>query len=562
MSAWLEELLAGLAASPPLQAVVAALATFVLEDPTTVGSGLLVADGRMAFVTALVGLSAGIVAGDLGLFGIGRAFGPRLCGQGPLAVGRLARAGRWFERNLVTAVVLARFVPGMRLPTYVAAGVAGAPVWRFAAVAAAASVVWTALLLTATVHLGRAVLPLLGELRWPAAGIAVLGVVGVQRVAARRLDGVDRRAAAGPVVSRFELWPPWLFYPPVAAWWLWLAVRHRGLTLPTAANPSIYSGGFVGESKSAILDLVGGGHRRWVAPYVVVDPPGPDGDVEAACRRARRALADAGIELPVVAKPDVGQRGAGVQPVRDPAELAAYLGDFPAAGRVMLQRLVGGPTPPGNDGRDLRDAREAGVLWFLRPGRDRGEVFSLTLKLFPELVGDGVRSVAGLIVADPRASRLAAVYRRRHREQLDRVPAAGERVPLVFAGNHCQGAVFRDGTHLVTAALADRVEGIARSMPGFRFGRLDVRFADLDRFLAGEDMQIVEVNGASAEATHIWDASAGLLDAYRTLFRQLEVLFEIGAAARRDGHRPLPFRRVLGDCWRYRRVARSYPPAR
>lgn len=562
MSAWLEELLACLAASPPLQALAAALGTLVLEDPTTLGSGLLVADGRMAFVTALLGLSAGIALGDLGLFGIGRALGPRLSGRGPLTPGRLARAGRWFERNLVTAVVLSRFVPGMRLPTYVAAGVAGAPLWRFAAVAAAASVVWTALLLTATVQFGRAVMPLLGELRWPAAGLAVLGVVGAQRVAARRLDDADRRASEGPVVSLFELWPPWLFYAPVAAWWLWLAVRHRGLTVPTAANPSIYSGGFVGESKSAILDLVGDPHRRWVAPYVVVAAPGPGGDVEAACRHALRALGDTGIGLPVVAKPDVGQRGAGVQPVRDLSELAGYLRGFPAGGRVVLQRLVGGPTPAGCDGRDLRDAREAGVLWFLAPGRDRGEVFSLTLKLFPELVGDGARTVSELIADDPRARRLASVYRRRHRGQLGRVPAAGERVPLVFAGNHCQGAVFRDGNHLVTAALADRIEEIARSMPGFRFGRFDVRFSDLDRFLAGEDLQIVEVNGASAEATHIWDASAGPLDAYRTLLRQVGVLFEIGADSRRHGHAPVALGRVLGDYWRYRRLARSYPSAR
>ena len=39
-----------------------------------------------------------------------------------------------------------------------------------------------------------------------------------------------------------------------------------------------------------------------------------------------------------------------------------------------------------------------------------------------------------------------------------------------------------------------------------------------------------------AEATHIWDASATLPDAYVTLFEQFRILFEIGAANRRRVH--------------------------
>ena len=361
-------------------------------------------------------------------------------------------------------------------------------------------------------------------------------------------------------MSSFEFWPPWLFYLPVAGWWLWLAVRHRGAMLPTAANPSIYSGGFLGESKSAILDLVGPAHRRWVAPWTTVATGQPD-DLAAALQ----AMAAGGLAFPVVAKPDIGQRGAGVRPVHHADDLAAYLATFPRGARLMLQQMVGESAPPRSPDSHpsgLGDAREAGVLWWRRPGDTRGTVFSVTLKIFPAVVGDGRRTVHELIASDPRAARIASMYLQRHRNRVDEVLAEGESLPLVFAGNHCQGAIFRDGTRLVTPELARRIDDIASSMPEFWFGRFDIRFDDLDSFLDGEDLKIVEINGASAEATHIWDASVTLGQAYRALFRQFDVLFEIGAANRRRGHRPLGAFEVLRDAVAYRRLATRYPATR
>ncbi len=44
-----------------------------------------------------------------------------------------------------------------------------------------------------------------------------------------------------------------MFYPPVAIYYFWLAIKYRGVMLPTAANPGIFSGGMVGESKIATL---------------------------------------------------------------------------------------------------------------------------------------------------------------------------------------------------------------------------------------------------------------------------------------------------------------------
>ena len=562
---WLHRLLAELAGNPWLQAVVAALATFILEDPTTVGAGLLVADGKMGFAVAFLGVFAGITIGDLGLYGIGRFVGPRIVGRGPLTPGRMERAQTWFNRNLVQAVVLSRFVPGMRLPTYIGAGILRAPFWRFAATATAASLVWTALLLTLTVRLGEAALPLLGRWRWPVAAAVLIVLVLLQRAVARRIErGSNTRSKTDPVFSRFELWPAWLFYLPVFFYWLWLSVRYRGLLLPTVANPLIYSGGFIGERKSEILGLVPQTQRQWFADWALVEVEEGSGAVEHTLEKARRAMEKAEIGFPVVAKPDVGQRGAGVQPINNEDGLAAYVESFPPGEQILLQTMVGRRPPgrPEDHPSGFGDVREAGVLWWREPGQATGRIFSVTLKIFPEVVGDGRSTLAKLIGADPRAGKISGIYTSRHATELDRILDPGERFPLVFAGNHCQGAIFRDGNHLVTPALEKTIEHIARAIPELWFCRFDLLFDDLDRFLAGEDMQIVEINGASAEATHIWDARMTLLQAYQVLFEQFRTLFEIGAANRRRGHRALPMRRFLRDLFTYHRLQARYPRTR
>src|SRR5437868_4634620 len=65
--------------------------------------------------------------------------------------------------------------------------------------------------------------------------------------ARRRLIGWVRRK------TQWEFWPPWVAYIPLIPYLLYLGLKYRSLTLFTAANPGIPSGGFVGESKSRIL---------------------------------------------------------------------------------------------------------------------------------------------------------------------------------------------------------------------------------------------------------------------------------------------------------------------
>jgi hypothetical protein len=84
-------------------------------------------------------------------------------------------------------------------------------------------------------------------------------------------------------------------------------------------------------------------------------------------------------------------------------------------------------------------------------------------------------------------------------------------------------------------AAFDRV---AQQFNGFHFGRFDVRTSSIEAFRRGETFTILELNGVTSEATHIYDPDNSLVAAYRALFEQWRLAFEIGAVNVRRGAVP------------------------
>ncbi len=354
------------------------------------------------------------------------------------------------------------------------------------------------------------------------------------------LPAVRRVRGHARTMSLFEFWPGWLFYTPVVLHWMALGLRHGDFSLPSAANPHVATGGLCGESKSSILGCAGPLARAWIAPWTLLHTGAEDG------ARARAAMARAGLCLPVVVKPDIGCNGTGVRLVTTEAELDAALASFPRGVELLIQELI-----PWEG--------EAGIFYMRDPGAERGRITSLTLKHAPEVVGDGRATLRDLVLSDPRFGRVPHIYLPRLEGRLDEVPATGERVRLVFAGNHCKGSVFRDGRAEITPALAERVDAIMRDIPDFHFGRLDVRFDTPSALRAGEGFRVIELNGVGSEATHIWDPDTTLREAYSTQFFHYRQAFRIGARMRARGTPTSGVWEML-RLWRLqRRLLASYP---
>ena len=148
------------------------------------------------------------------------------------------------------------------------------------------------------------------------------------------------------------------------------------------------------NSKRSILDQVCGAARDILARYasIVTHASDATADTEAA----EAAMVQAGLAYPVVVKPDIGCNGTGVRLVQDQAALARYLAVFPRDAGVLLQEFI------PEDG-------EAG-LFYIRAARTKGADASrsITLKFPPTVTGDGRSTLRDLVLADPRAGRVAA----------------------------------------------------------------------------------------------------------------------------------------------------------
>lgn len=515
-------------------AVLASLVagTLVSEDLACVAAGLLVMNSRLDAVSAVTACAAGIWLGDLGLWAAGRLLGRRALGwprvRNFVTPAREARFAEWFTKNAATAMIGSRFLPGTRLPLYVTAGALGGSFRLFAVWSAVAVALWTPpLVLLSAGYAVPASMAAGGTATqfWFVRLAAALVLVVTWRVAASLTTrrGRQRAWARLSLVWRWEFWPMWLFYAPVAIWIAWLTVRHRGLTAISAANPGMPDGGIVGESK---FDIVSRLPDAWTIPAVAIDAGPPD----ARMRQFVSRLAAKAWAFPLILKPDVGQRGVGVKLTRSLDQARDYLAQ--EHGRVVVQPYHPGPY-------------EAGVFYYRFPGERSGRILSITDKRFPFVTGDGESTLEALIWSHPRLRMQAGRFLSRHEAQRDRILARGERLQLAVAGNHAQGTLFKDGRHLITPALEQRIDQIAQSYPGFFVGRFDIRYTDVERFKAGDDLAIVELNGATAESTNIYDPAASLLSAYRQLFRQWSIVFAIGAANQRRGERGSSIRRLV-----------------
>lgn len=312
---------------------------------------------------------------------------------------------------------------------------------------------------------------------------------------------------------RWEFWPSWLYYAPIVLWILWLGLKHRSPTAFTAANPGLEAGGMVGEKKHQALQPLQDNAPDLVAHFSLITAL----DARKRFTEAEAFIATHG--LPVVLKPDVGQRGRGVFVARTLGQANEYLTRF--LGPVIVQKHIEG--------------EEFGIFVARMPGQTLPEVLSIVHKTFPLVTGDGVQNLKQLILNDARAKLISGLLFKRWAAELSRVPALGEVIKLVEIGAHCRGSLFLDGREHATPELTATLARLLDAVPGYAFGRMDIRVPSIDDFRLGQGIKVLELNGVSAESAHIYHPGTPLMDGYRAMFRQWSVAFEIGAAYANSG---------------------------
>ncbi|MEL6343614.1 MAG: alpha/beta fold hydrolase [Myxococcota bacterium] len=495
-----------------------AVATFFSEDLTNIAAGLMVANHRLDFWFAAIACTIGIFLGDVLLVLVGRTLGRAALHRAPLrwlvSEAAIDQASDWYGRNGAQVIFTSRFTPGMRLPMYVAAGILRTPLMKVTLWLLVASVLWTPPIIYLAAILGE---PALAWVEGAQNGVLwLIGfgllMVGALRVGAPLVRWRGRRLARAWLLRqvRWEYWPAWRVYGPVVLRILPVAWKHRSLTAFTAVNPGMPAGGVVGESKWDIYQRMGGRDQPFLPNTALLR-----GD------RLADALAfveDAG--WPVVLKPDAGQRGQGVAVVRSEAALRAYLDK--SEGDVLVQAYIPGV--------------EFGVFYVRHPDAAQGRVFSITAKHPVAVTGDGERTLETLILCDDEILPKAPLHLAVHAPDLMTVPADGAQVNLVEVGTHARGARFLDAGDLNAPALEAVMDRISKQFDGgFFFGRYDVRVPSAEALTAGEGVMIIEANGVTSEATHIFDPKHSARYGRQVLTEQWTLAFDIGAANIRRG---------------------------
>ena len=519
--------------------------TFISEDLTCLTVSLLVTKDQLNPFLGVLGCLVGIFIGDIGLYLLGRFLKWRVLNLGwvraKLGADKLMRLGDKFDRFGWTAVLASRFLPGTRIPVYVGAGVVGHKAGRFIFWLFLAVLLWAPLIVLLGASIGpafyRPLEALFGK-TWLALLVSAVLMLALIRLVLLSLTEFGRAKMIASVsrLWRWEFWPVWFFQAPMVLVWIFLAIKYRGATVWTAANPDIMDGGLVGESKSEIISKL---DPAWVASTFLLDR----GELGERMALLRGEVEKRGWSLPFVLKPDASQRGEGFKIIHGLKEAEEYL-------RLYGEPAVAQEYHPG--------PREAGIFYYRIPGEDRGHIFSITDKVFPTIEGDGKSTLKRLIWNHPRYRMQAARFESRHADIWDQVLPQGQVLRLTRAGSHCQGTTFLDGQRMITEALARRLDKLViEGYDSFYFGRFDVRYSDEERFMAGEDLTIVELNGLSAESTNVYDSKHSLFFAYKTMIQVYDLMFRIGRANVDRGYKPSTVGRIIANIRNFYRGRRT-----
>jgi hypothetical protein len=313
-------------------------------------------------------------------------------------------------------------------------------------------------------------------------------------------------------LGSWEYWPFGVVQAPLFPYWIWLSLKARSLVF---SNPGILMGGMFGESKAEVLMKV---PEHCKPKTALVHLPATKESVDELIRTN-------GFRYPVIFKPDLGERGWMVKKIRGIQDIEVYLQNI----RIdfIIQEYVDLPL-------------EYGVFYIRYPSEPTGKVTSIVGKEMLSVTGDGKKSLEQLILETDRAKLQYDVLKVLHADQWSRILAVDERFELVSVGNHCLGTKFLNKNQLITDRLSESFDMISQQIPGFYFGRFDLRTASEADLEKGQVM-VMELNGCGAEPAHIYQPGYSFWKALGVLFKHWHDIFRISAENHKRGVAYLSF---------------------
>ena len=275
------------------------------------------------------------------------------------------------------------------------------------------------------------------------------------------------------------------------------------------------------ESKKEIYDLI---PSEYYPKTLLIEPTET---VEAI----QEKIKEAAIEFPLIAKPDIGLRGTAVKKIHNTEELAAYFSK--ANFNVLIQSLI----PYEN---------EIGLFYVKLPNQP-GKITGIVAKEFMILTGNGKNTIRELLHQDKRYLLQLEVLEAEYKEKLNTILSEGETINLVPYGNHCRGTKFVDASHEITPEMIESFNIICSQINGFHFGRMDIMYHSYEDLAQGKNFQIVEINGAISEPTHMYDPKHSLWFGWKELTRHFHYMYLISKNNHKKGVNYLTFKEGIHE---------------
>ncbi|WP_338768162.1 hypothetical protein WAF17_07205 [Bernardetia sp. ABR2-2B] len=339
-------------------------------------------------------------------------------------------------------------------------------------------------------------------------------------------------------LTNFEYWSMWFFYLPTLPYGLYLALRSGSMAYFTSVNPAVPLSGMKGQPKQDILKLL---DEKYLPKSLYCKY---DSEFEFVKSEVQKKE----IDFPLIIKPEVGERGKGVEKINSFEKLQDYLNEYTKENKsdFIIQEF-------------LKEPIELGVLYYRLPNNLKSKVkkefrlrnfkdsaiTSIVQKEFLTVRGDGKKTLAQLIEDSDRARFQKKRLEKEFAQEWSVTIPTNEEVVLEHIGNHCRGTKFLDGNNLITKENLAAFDEIMNPLENYYYGRFDIKVPSVKDFKQGKGIKIMEVNGVASEPAHIYDPKTPILKAYKDIFWHMKIIQVISKQNKKDGTAYASFRGVF-----------------
>lgn len=347
-------------------------------------------------------------------------------------------------------------------------------------------------------------------------------------------------------LTNFEYWSMWFFYLPTVPYGLYLALRSGSMAYFTSVNPAVPLSGMKGQPKQDILKLL---EEKYLPKSLYFKHNSEFEFVKSEIEKKE-------IGLPFIIKPEVGERGKGVEKIESFEELKSYLKEYTQQNQAdfIIQEF-------------LKEPIELGVLYYRLPNNLKSKVSenlknnsrsnsrlkkfkdsaitSIVQKEFLTVLGDGKKTLEQHIESSDRARFQKKRLKKEFVEEWNKILPKNEKIVLEPIGNHCRGTKFLDGNKYITKENLAAFDEIMKPLENYYYGRFDIKVSSIEDFKQGKGIKIMEVNGVASEPAHIYDPKTPILKAYRDIFWHMKIIQVISFQNKKDGTAFASFKEVF-----------------